>query len=114
MGQGDFKGSGVMEFSGSRLQSAARRAMAQRPPFHAPTQHVLLKADGKVQFPSVRSLSRTGVKLDGAFGLQPGDAVTVKLPSEQTVGGSVAWSVGGFCGVVFAEPLDDEAVPGEI
>lgn len=102
-----------MEFSASRFQSVARRAIAQRPPFHAPTQHVLLTANGKMQFPSIRSLSRTGVKLDGAFGLHPGDAVTVKLPSEQTVGGSVAWSVGGFCAVVFAEPLDDDAVVGD-
>ena len=102
-----------MEVSVSRLQGVARRALAQRPPFHAPTQHVLLTAQGKMQFPSIRSLSRTGVKLDGAFGLQAGDAVTVKLPSEQTVGGSVAWSVGGFCGVVFAEPLDDDVLPVE-
>lgn len=75
-------------------------------------QHALLQAHGKVQCPSIRSISRSGVKLDGAFGLQPGDAVSVKLPSQLTVGGTVEWSVAGFCGIVFDHPLaaDDPAL----
>ncbi|MEI9900830.1 MAG: hypothetical protein WDN31_12660 [Hyphomicrobium sp.] len=90
-----------MEFSATRLQTTARRALAHRPPFHAPTRHALLQAHGKAQCPSIRSLSRRGIRLDGAFGLHPGDAITVKLPSQQTVGGTIEWSVAGFCGVVF-------------
>lgn len=97
-----------MELSGTRLQATARRAFAQRPPFHAPMRYAQLQAHGKIQCPSIRSVTRSGIKLDGAFGLQAGDAVTVRLPSHKTMSGSVAWSVGGFCGVVFAEPLEED------
>lgn len=101
-----------MELSGMRLQNTARRPFAQRPPFHAPTRHAVLQAHGKVQCPSIRSVTRSGIRLDGAFGLSAGDAVTVKLPSQQTMRGTVDWTVAGFCGVAFAEPLaeDDPAL----
>ncbi len=101
-----------MEFSGMRLHTAARRQFAHRPPFHAPTRHAQLQAHGKIQCPSIRSVTRSGIRLDGAFGLSVGDPVTVKLPSHQTVSGTVDWTVGGFCGVLFAQPLaeDDPAL----
>lgn len=94
-----------MELSGMRLQNSTRRPFAQRPPFHAPTRYALLQAHGKEQCPSIRSVTRSGIRLDGAFGLTAGDAVTVRLPSQQTVRGTVDWAVAGFCGVAFAEPL---------
>lgn len=71
----------------------------------------MLQARGTLQYPSIRSISRSGIKLDGAFGLEPGDIVTVKLPT-QALSGTVEWSVAGFCGILFAEPLsaDDPAL----
>lgn len=100
----------VMESSASRLRTSAKRAFPQRLPFkrHAPMRHALLQAHGKIQGPSIRSISRSGIKLDGAFGLEPGDAVTVRLPSHQSVNGTVEWSVGGFCGVIFSQPLAED------
>jgi hypothetical protein len=97
----------VMESSATRFQASAKRGFPQRLPFkhHAPTRHALLQAHGRVQGPSIRSISRGGIKLDGAFGLQPGDAVTVRLPSQQSLSGTVEWSVAGFCGVIFNDPL---------
>lgn len=103
-----------MQYPATRLHTYTRRTFAARQPFkrHAPTQHALLQAHGKVQCPSIRSISRSGIKLDGAFGLQPGDVVDVKLPSQLTVSGKVDWSVAGFCGVLFDQPLaaDDPAL----
>jgi len=69
-------------------------------------RHAMIEARGCVQYPSIRSLSQSGIRLDGAFGLQPGDAVSVKLPSLEAVSGTVEWSVGGFCGIRFDSPLD--------
>lgn len=79
---------------------------------HAPTRQAALCANGTTQCVSVRSISRTGVKLDRAFGLQPGDAVSVKLPSQEKLAGVVEWSVAGFCGIRFDQPLaeDDPAL----
>lgn len=96
-----------MEYSATRLQNYARRTLTYRPPFkrHQPVRYALLQAHGKVQCPSIRSISSTGIRLDGAFGLQPGDAVSVRLPSQQTVSGSVDWAVAGFCGIVFSHAL---------
>jgi hypothetical protein len=68
----------------------------------------MLQARGTLQCPSIRSISRNGIKLDGAFGLQAGDVVTVKLPTEHALSGTVEWSVAGFCGILFAEPLADD------
>jgi len=53
----------------------------------------------------IRGISRTGVKLDAAFGLKPGDAVTVELLSRRTLDGSVVWSVAAFCGIELDHPL---------
>ena len=103
-----------MEHSATRPSSAARRDPAQRPPFKrpAPARHAMLQAHGALQCPSIRGISRSGIKLDGAFGLQAGDVVTVKLPTQHALSGTVEWSVGGFCGVLFAQPLaaDDAAL----
>lgn len=100
-----------MEFSAMRLHTA-RRSLAKRPPFHAASRFALLQAHGKIQHPSIRSVTRSGIRLDGAFGLNAGDPVSVKLPSQQTMQGTVDWSVAGFCGVVFATQLaeDDPAL----
>lgn len=100
-----------MEHSTMRQQTTSRQHFA-RPLFHAPTSHALLQAHGKAQYPSIRSITRSGIKLDGAFGLKPGDDVMVKLPTHQALIGTVDWSVGGFCSVTFATPLaeDDEAL----
>ncbi len=111
---GTFQHWVVMEPSAPRFQTSAKLTVPHRLPFkrHAPTRHALLQANGKIQGPSIRSITRSGIRLDGAFGLQPGDEVTVRLPSQQSVSGTVEWSVAGFCGVAFTHPLaeDDPAL----
>ncbi len=97
-----------MELSAMRTQISTRRPFAHRPPFHAPSRYAVVRANGKVQCPSIRSMTRSGIRLDGAFGLKPGDSVSVKLPSQTTVNGTVGWSVAGFCGVDFAAPLSED------
>jgi hypothetical protein len=52
-------------------------------------------------------ISREGVKLDRAFGVKAGDAVTVELLSRGTLNGTVAWSVAAFCGIEFDQPLGE-------
>jgi len=98
-----------MEYAETRLQTSARRGVGMRLPFkrHAPTRHAVLSANGASQCVSLRSISRHGVRLDRAFGLQPGDTVDVRLPSQQPLNGTVDWSVAGFCGIRFDQPLAD-------
>ena len=74
----------------------------------APVQHAQVQAGSRKLSAMIRSVSRSGIRLDGVFGLTPGDAVTVMLPLQEAVNGTVDWSVGGFCGVTFAQPLADD------
>jgi len=98
-----------MDYSASRYHSSAKLAFAQRPAFmRAPVQHAQVQAGSRKLSAMIRSVSRSGIRLDGVFGLTPGDAVTVMLPLQEAVNGTVDWSVGGFCGVTFAQPLADD------
>lgn len=106
-----------MDYSATRYQSSAKQALAQRPAFmRGPIQHARVVAGSRKLSAMIRSVSPSGIKLDGVFGLAAGDTVTVMLPSQDAVNGTVDWSVGGFCGVTFAQPLaeDHPALNAEI
>ncbi|MCZ7594564.1 MAG: hypothetical protein M5U16_06320 [Hyphomicrobium sp.] len=79
----------------------------KRPPLerHSAMRYALVYARGTRQCATIRSISRHGIRLDGAFGLEPGDAVTVELPSMPAIDGKVEWSVAAFCGIAFNSPL---------
>jgi len=105
-----------MEDPATRLQASAERSLTKDRPFdrHAATQHAILHSNGRIQCVDICGISRRGVKLDPAFGLKPGDAVTVELLSRRTLEGTVAWSVAAFCGIEFDQPLaeNDPALTG--
>ena len=105
-----------MEDQATRLQASAERILAKGRPFdrHAATQHAILHSHGRIQCVDICGISRRGVKLDPAFGLKPGDAVTVELLSRRTLEGTVAWSIAAFCGIEFDQPLaeNDPALTG--
>jgi hypothetical protein len=48
------------------------------------------------------------MKLKNAFGLVPGDVVTVELLFDRTLEGTVMWSVAPYTGVNFDELLADD------
>lgn len=48
------------------------------------------------------------MKLKNAYGLVPGDVVTVELLSDRTLVGTVVWSVAPYTGVTFDELLSDD------
>lgn len=90
-----------------RQRTSAARAPAKRPPLerHSAKRYALIYARGTRQCATIRSISRRGIRLDGAFGLEPGDTVTIELPSMPTLDGKVEWSVAAFCGIEFSQPL---------
>lgn len=68
----------------------------------------LLCFRGRAQSVSVRSVSRAGMTLEYACGLQAGEAVSVQLFSSRTLSGRVRWSLAAACGVAFATPLAED------
>jgi hypothetical protein len=96
------------------LQASAARASAKQPCEHRAPRHAILHSHGRLQCVDLRDISRSEVKLDRAFGLKPGDPVSVELLSRRTLDGRVAWSVAAFCGIEFDQPLaeSDPALTG--
>ena len=48
------------------------------------------------------------MKLKNAFGLVPGDVISVELLSSRRLGGNVVWSVAPYTGIAFDEPLAED------
>jgi len=103
-----------MEYQTTRLQASGARMPARHLNEHRAPRHAILHSQGRVQCVDLRNISRSEVKLDGAFGLKPGDPVSVELLSRRTLHGTVAWSVAAFCGITFDQPLaeNDTALTG--
>ena len=57
--------------------------------------------DDHAQNVIIRDISRGGMKLEFAYGLMPGDKITIELASARTLDATVTWSVAAFCGVEF-------------
>ncbi len=66
-----------------------------------------LHFDGRTQSIVVRDVSRGGMKIEFAYGLEPGDQVRIELMSGRMLEATVAWSVAAYCGVEFASLLDE-------
>lgn len=68
----------------------------------------LVLCHGHSQSVVIRSVSRDGITVEYATGLQPQDHVQVQLFSTRTLSGAVVWRVAAYCGVAFAAPLADD------
>ncbi len=73
---------------------------------HDTRMRALLHFRARYQSVIVRDVSHGGMKLEKAFGLVPGDVVTIVLLSGRAFQGKVMWSVAPFCGLAFETPLD--------
>ena len=69
---------------------------------------VLLHFRARYQSVIVRDVSPGGMKLEKAFGLMPGDIVTIELLSGRAFQGKVIWSVAPFCGLAFENTLEQQ------
>lgn len=68
----------------------------------------LLHCHGRSQSVVIRRISREGMTVEYAFGLNPKDVVGVQLLSNRTLSGSAVWSVAAYCGIAFDTPLADD------
>ncbi len=88
----------------SALPPAARKQRSFER--HEISMRALLHFRARYQSVLVRDVSPGGMKLEKAFGLMPGDIVTVELLSGRALQAKVMWSVAPFCGLAFENPLD--------
>ncbi len=68
----------------------------------------VLYVHGRFQNIIIHNISRSGMKLKNAFGLVPGDVVSVELVSHRIFDGTVVWSVAPYTGIAFTEFLEDD------
>jgi hypothetical protein len=68
-------------------------------------KHAILHCHERVQTVVVRDISAGGVKIQNAFGLVPGDPITLEFLTRRKIEGEIAWSVPPYCGVKFNAPL---------
>ena len=59
----------------------------------------LLHFGDRTQSIVIRDISRSGMRIEFAYGLNPGDEIEVELMSGRRLQGNVAWSVAAYCGV---------------
>lgn len=64
-----------------------------------------LHLHGREQRIIIHDISHTGMKLKEAFGLMPGDDVTIELLSHREFNGTVVWVVAPYTGIAFDRPL---------
>lgn len=68
----------------------------------------VLYMHGRFQNIIIHNISRSGMKLKNAFGLVPGDVMSVELVSHRIFDGTVVWSVAPYTGIAFTEFLEDD------
>jgi hypothetical protein len=98
-----------MEHQTSRIRPSAERGVAKSRPIKRgkAATPAILYFDGRMQCVVIRDISRESAKFDSAFGLKPGDSVTVEPLSRRRLPGTVVWSVAAFCGIEFDEQLSE-------
>jgi hypothetical protein len=94
----------VRQLPSSESHLSERRSSAR----HKARWEAVLIIHGRFQRIIIHNISCSGMKLKNAFGLVPGDVVTVELLSDRTLVGTVAWSVAPYTGVAFDEPLSED------
>ena len=68
----------------------------------------VLYVHGRFQNIIIHNISRSGMKLKNAFGLVPGDVVSIELLSKRSFDGTVVWSVAPYTGIAFTDFLADD------
>ena len=81
-----------------------RRSFAR----HKTRWDAVLQIHGRFQRIIIHNVSQSGIKLKNAFGLVPGDAVSVELLSGRKLEGTVAWSVAPYTGIAFDDLLEED------
>lgn len=85
------------DMNGESKRSEFRTEFVQSADFrHGETQY---KVD-------IRNLSSKGVMIDGAPVVSVGDQASVRIDQIGWVGGLIAWSIEGRCGLAFDRPID--------
>jgi PilZ domain len=80
-----------------------RRSLAR----HKARLDAILTMHRRFQHILIHNISRSGMKLKNAFGLAPGDVVTVELLFDRKLQGTVMWSVAPYTGLAFDGLLAD-------
>jgi hypothetical protein len=95
-----------------RREDERRAAAADKSPVegraearHHIRKHAILHCRDRAQTVLMRDISRTGMKVQNAFGLFAGDVVRIELLTRRAFDGTVVWSVPPYCGIKFAAPL---------
>lgn len=70
-------------------------------------RHAILRSHDRTQTITIHDISSGGMKVQNAFGLIPGDRVTVELLTRRSFEGRVMWSVPPYCGIKFDAELAD-------
>ncbi len=96
------------EASSQILLATASEATRRSFERHEIRARALLHSRGRFQTIILRDIARSGIKLQNAAGLIPGDAVTIELLSRRKLPGKVAWSVASFAGIVLDSPLAED------
>jgi hypothetical protein len=93
-----------------RATSAAWRTLPTRRTFERRSTWVnaVVHCEGHSQSVVIRDVSRGGMKIEFAYGLAPGDEISIELMSGRRLEGTVAWSLAAYCGVEFAAPLAED------
>jgi hypothetical protein len=94
----------IRQLPSSEHHLSERRSSARR----KTRWDAVLNVHGRFQSVIIHNISRSGMKLKNAFGLVPGDVVTVELLSNRTLEGTVMWSVAPYTGIAFDELLPED------
>jgi hypothetical protein len=92
------------------LHASAERSATEDRRFERETirKNAILHSHDRMQSVLIRDISCGGMKIQNAFGLMPGDVISVELLTRRTFEGTVAWSVPPYCGIKFNTPLAED------
>ena len=67
--------------------------------------HARLHFGNHAQTVVIRDVSQGGMKIEYAYGLTPGDKVTIEIDASRALDATVDWPVATYCGIEFDTPL---------
>jgi hypothetical protein len=70
--------------------------------------HAVVHCEDRAQSVVIRDISRGGMKIEFAYGLEPGDEIMVELMPGRVLEATVVWSLAAYCGVEFPAPLEED------
>jgi hypothetical protein len=85
----------------TRKSAAERPLIRRKHERFTLSESVWVSCRGSAKSAMLVDFSAGGLRLDGTFGLMPGDQINVRLSSGEELAGSVVWSLGAMVGVAF-------------